>query len=281
MPYTPLNDVPPALHLLRDGLDPANPAPAPEVQLRIVGGMPSERLDLAFTLYADDTLSIHLVDKLNGHSASQTTKPSKARVDILRSAMLASGVLSLKGSPPPIPPDSVVGELHITSPQGVAASWTFIGDIDEAENVRDPAPLSIVRAVGPMMALGKEVLKLDVINRTLVADASGPLYVAAIDFDPPGRDLGKEHVVLYNLRGEPLVVGGYQVRDLRGHEYDIPPGTTIEPHGILRIWTGEGTATKTDQYWARKMAVWNNTGDVVVIRDKQRNEITRRAYLGR
>lgn len=280
MPYTLLNDVPPALLPLRNGLDPTNPAPGPEVQLRIVGGMPSERLDLSFTLHADDTLSIHLVDKLSGHSASQTTKPSKARVDILRGATLASGVLSLKGSPAPIPPDSVVGELHITSPQGVAA-WTFIGDIDQAENVRDPAPLSIVRAVGPMMALGKEVLKLDVINGTLVADGPGPLYVAAIDFDPPGRDLGKEHVVLYNLRGEPLAVGGYQVRDLRGHQYDIPVGTTLEPHGILRIWTGEGTATKTDQYWTRKMAVWNNTGDTVVIRDKQGKEITRRAYLGR
>lgn len=276
MPFEIFDQIRPSLRPLRDALDPSHAAPAPAIHLRVHGGMPSERLDLTFTLHADDTIGVNLIDRLAGRQASRTATPPRARLDVLRSAILKSGILSVEATPARIPPDSVIGELRIQDASAVG-EWSFIGDIGQAEAAREFAPLQLIRAVGPLMTLGKEVLRVDNINPYLIADAPGPLYVAAIDHDPRGRDIEGEHLVLYNLRADPLPVGDYEVRDLIGHTYKIPAGTIIEPHGVLRVWTGAGTNGPLDLFQQRKQAIWN-PGDIAIIRDPGGAEIARRTY---
>ena len=45
-----------------------------------------------------------------------------------------------------------------------------------------------------------------------------------------------------------------------------PAGDVLDPGERLRLVTGTGTDTATTRYWGRDRAVWNNDGDVIVVR---------------
>ena len=46
------------------------------------------------------------------------------------------------------------------------------------------------------------------------------------------------------------------------------------------MWVKSGTDTATDLYWGRGNPVWNNDGDVAVLRDAGGGEMDRCAYAG-
>ena len=49
--------------------------------------------------------------------------------------------------------------------------------------------------------------------------------------NPVGTDRGNETTELYNYGSEPVDVGGWVLENEDGATYNIPAGTTIEPHG--------------------------------------------------
>lgn len=274
MPFRMLDQIPPPLLPLRDALDPGHPAAPPQIRLRVYGGMPSERLDFTLRVRDVDSVEVRLIDRLHDRAASRSATPGGSRLDVVRGAIARGDFLRLQTTLPAVLPDSVIGELRMTAGP-VAGEWRFVADTDQADAMGDSAPLALVEGVAPLMTLGKELLELEAVSPQLLADAPGPIYVAAIEH---GADTESEHVVLYNLRREPLQVAGLELRDNAGNEYRIPPGTTIAAHGVLRIWTGEGVDHASDIYQKRTETIWNNPGDVAAVVDASGQEIARRVY---
>jgi hypothetical protein len=89
--------------------------------------------------------------------------------------------------------------------------------------------------------------------------------------NPPGTDLPGEHVIVHNDGVTVLDVGGWTLRDAAGrpHVYTFRPGRQISPSTSLRLWSGRGQDSEADVYWGRRRAVWNNSGDVAVLRDPE------------
>jgi hypothetical protein len=238
-----------ALAPLRDALDPRNAAAAPEIRLRIHGGMPSERLELTVVLHADDSVDAQLLDRLGNREGSERATPSPERLALVREAILESDILGLVSAPENIPPDGVIGELRIDGQ--ARASWLFVADVDQADVASEMLPLPLFRAVGPLVALGKDLLTVDMVGPYLVGDGRGPVTVV---------NEGGE-VTLYNLRPEPVDVGGFEVQGA-GTARRLEDGLRLEPHGVLRLGPAQPAAA--------------GAGNAIVVRDRGGNEIARR-----
>lgn len=104
--------------------------------------------------------------------------------------------------------------------------------------------------------------------------------IIAIDYDPPGRDVAGEHVVLQNLSTKPVDLTGWTLRDIapvRPHVFKFP-SFSLPSSGQVRVWTKSGTGDPTNLFWRRRAAIWNNTGDTAILRDAEGVEVSRFTY---
>ncbi|WP_233204245.1 lamin tail domain-containing protein [Halegenticoccus soli] len=109
----------------------------------------------------------------------------------------------------------------------------------------------------------------------------GGLAIETVHADAEGNDnenLGDEYVVLANRGDRTLSLDGWTVEDEAGHRYAFPAGTTLRPGESLTLRTGSGEDARTDYYWGRERAVWNNDGDAVSVRDAAGGLVARRTY---
>jgi hypothetical protein len=85
--------------------------------------------------------------------------------------------------------------------------------------------------------------------------------------DPAGTDVQREHVLLHS--DSAVDIGGWTLRDAarRPHVYTFPVACRVGAGGTLRLWSGRGKDDAGNVYWGRRQAVWNNTGDIAVLRD--------------
>lgn len=105
--------------------------------------------------------------------------------------------------------------------------------------------------------------------------------VVAINYDATGNDnenRNDEYVTFRNAGDDPLDVSGWTVADEAGHSYTFPDGTVVDPGAAVTLRTGPGTDTETTYHWGRSGAVWNNDGDVVVVRNATGATVVREPY---
>jgi hypothetical protein len=102
-----------------------------------------------------------------------------------------------------------------------------------------------------------------------------------IDADPAGTDLQREHVQLLNAGTTRVDLAGWTLHDAarRPHSYRFGADVQLAPGASLRLWTGRGRDDAGNLYWGRRAAVWNNTGDVAVLRDPADVERARAQWL--
>jgi micrococcal nuclease len=108
-----------------------------------------------------------------------------------------------------------------------------------------------------------------------------PLVVSEIRADAPGNDNENpngEYVVFRNSGDDPLDLSGWTVADGAGHEYAFPDGFVLGAGETVRLYTGSGENTQTALYWGQDGAVWNNGGDVVIVRDAEGTVVLRDEY---
>ena len=76
----------------------------------------------------------------------------------------------------------------------------------------------------------------------------------------------------------PLDVWGWTVADGAGHAYESPGGTVVDPAATVALRTGSGTDTAATYHWGATGAVWNNGGDVVLVRNATGSVVIRAPY---
>ncbi|GAB6095346.1 hypothetical protein JCM14469_15980 [Desulfatiferula olefinivorans] len=95
---------------------------------------------------------------------------------------------------------------------------------------------------------------------------AGPV-IAHIAYTAPGRDLDHEYVEIENRSDRVEDLGNWTLGDRAGHVY-LFPRIILGPGARCRIWTRAGTDTDDQLFWGMGRAVWNNTGDRAVLRDR-------------
>jgi len=94
------------------------------------------------------------------------------------------------------------------------------------------------------------------------------LSIVSVEFNPPGRDVSGEYVLLRNQEKIPVDITGWILYDLAYNTF-VFPSFILLPGGTVRVWTGEGKNTATDLYWGRHAPVWNNVGDKAFLRNRE------------
>jgi len=113
------------------------------------------------------------------------------------------------------------------------------------------------------------------------ATQAGPIVVT--DFHPNAEgidtdNLNDEYVVLHNVTSKKIDVSDWKVSDDDGNEY-IFSSFVINSGAKIYLYSGEGEQTPLQLYWGRKnTAVWNNTGDTLIISDSTGETILTYTY---
>lgn len=100
-----------------------------------------------------------------------------------------------------------------------------------------------------------------------------------VEFDPPGADLAREHVLLRNDTDRVFGLARWTLEDgaTRTHRF-VFPDVSLAPGAELRVWTARGVNDARNLYWGRTQAVWNNLGDTAILADVHGNEVARAAW---
>jgi len=111
----------------------------------------------------------------------------------------------------------------------------------------------------------------------LPASGTRDVRIVTVLFDPVGPEPPGEYVLIQNDRAAPADLSGWTLRDAAQHTYGFPAFALV-PGGTVRVWTGIGANDAGNLYWGRRQAVWNNTGDLAILRDAAGTEVSRFAY---
>jgi Lamin Tail Domain len=187
------------------------------------------------------------------------------------------------------------GRLLVDRAAAVSVSGTVKADLDPRQppaSTQAP-PLSLAPGPGGTARVGRFG-----VNSVLVSVSDGSseraaasvvfllgsgmpqqpdVTIEAIVYDPPGRDVAAEHVVLRSRSASTVDLRGWTLRDLAGHVYRFP-GFTLQPSAEVRVFTGEGSDGPDRLFWGRRAAVWNNRGDSAVLTNASGREVHRYTY---
>ena len=109
----------------------------------------------------------------------------------------------------------------------------------------------------------------------------GTVVVANVHADAEGNDnenLNDEYVIFKNTGSEVVDLSGWTVSDEADHVYYFPDGFTLDPGDEVILYTGSGTDTDSELYWGENGAIWNNSGDTVVLEDGSGNVVDTYEY---
>ncbi len=106
------------------------------------------------------------------------------------------------------------------------------------------------------------------------------ISIAEFNFDARGNDnenLNDEYVILQNNCGASVDMDGWSLKDEGTNIYTFRD-FVFNKGSRFTLYTGSGVDTVTKLYWNEKMAVWNNAGDSLFLRDSEGNLVLSHGY---
>jgi len=162
--------------------------------------------------------------------------------------------------------------------QGLNSSAVILHEIRSDGLVRllTNNPLGTIGAggefVSPSPSIVIRVESIDATSHTaqlrvwrLPASGTRNVRIFTILFDPRGPEPQGEFVLIQNDRAGAVNLTGWSLSDAAQHVYTFPL-FTLPAGGTVKVWTGTGTNDAENLYWGRRQAVWNNTGDIGILR---------------
>ena len=80
-----------------------------------------------------------------------------------------------------------------------------------------------------------------------------------------------------NTGDSTLDLTGWTVSDAAGHSYTFR-GVTLASSGTVTLYTGSGQDTSSKVYWGSVSAIWNNSGDTIVVTTASGRTVIKRSY---
>ena len=98
--------------------------------------------------------------------------------------------------------------------------------------------------------------------------------------DPAGQDVQAEQVLVHNDGDTAVDLGGWMLHDAakRPNVFTFAATQRLAAGTTLRLWSGRGIDDVGNLHWGRRKAVWNNTGDVAILRDPDGAERARASW---
>jgi hypothetical protein len=110
--------------------------------------------------------------------------------------------------------------------------------------------------------------------------APGGVGIAHIEYDPPGRDVDGEFVLLVNSSNVPMLLSGWTLSDGGARHVFTFPSFILGPGAEVKVWTKRGVNDEANLYWGSRTAIWNNEGDTSTLTDAAGVTISVFAYEG-
>ena len=110
--------------------------------------------------------------------------------------------------------------------------------------------------------------------------SSSQLVVSNIHADAAGNDhdnLNEEYITFTNKGDDELTLTSWTIEDAVNHEYSVPE-FTLGAHESVTLYTGSGTNSASKLYWGSGSAIWNNTGDTIIVTTSSGETVIQKEY---
>lgn len=105
--------------------------------------------------------------------------------------------------------------------------------------------------------------------------------ITYIEYDPPGRDVDGEYVMITNSTDAAINMVGWTLSDGDSKHIYHFPAYTLAPGTKVKLWTKRGKNNATNLYWQSRSAIWNNDGDTGTLKDAAGATISVYTYTGK
>lgn len=110
--------------------------------------------------------------------------------------------------------------------------------------------------------------------------AAARLAITHIEYDPPGKDVDGEYVLIRNGTAAPVDLTGWTLHDGKAiHSFVFPP-FTLAPGAEVKLWTKAGANDAANLHWGERRAIWNNDGDTGTLKNAAGAVISSFTYAG-
>lgn len=115
---------------------------------------------------------------------------------------------------------------------------------------------------------------------TAAGQSVATVAIAHIEYDPPGRDVDGEFVLLRNTTVSSVDLTGWRLHDSKANHVFVFPSFALAPGAEVKIWTKAGPNDDANLFWGERGAIWNNDGDAGTLKDAAGAVVSSFAYAG-
>ena len=90
---------------------------------------------------------------------------------------------------------------------------------------------------------------------------------------PEKENLDDEWVEVTNKGTSDMNMAGWTLTDAQNHTYTFPD-FVLAAGGKVVVRTGEGDDSAENLFWNRSTSIWNNGGDLAVLKDPEGNIVS-------
>ena len=108
-------------------------------------------------------------------------------------------------------------------------------------------------------------------GRVIWSPSPFSMSVSELHYDAEGNDgdnLNDEYIIFENLGNTTLDLTGWMVQDTSNNMYTFS-SFNLANESTVMLHTGSGTDTSEHLYWDNNNPIWNNGGDVLILRDSE------------